>query len=329
MSGVFFGVSDGGFDFSFSIWIFDPARQGDHAVVGEDVAIEWIQSGVVDVGDEHAFAQVIEHDDTGTTTQSAKRFLVQLGPDARAGAESQQAYCLTAIAEGQHEQSCASIFAGLRIADHRAGAVIDLGLFSWRGKDYRTRLQGRVSAKLANETFDRLIATAKPTLGHQILPDRHGIAIAAQTQFDRIPERFAETGGQSTLRLFRSRVAQLHAKPGGHLILIGRFCGFCFCFSLRRKVFGVGVGVGVGVDVGRFCRVRPGGHLVGRFCRRSPSPHPRRTHSDPGRFQVGTGGLPTHPGLLLDAPQGPSESSQGYNLLFFRFAQDVAHTDEG
>ena len=272
------GMSDGGLDFSFSIGIFDPARQGDHAIVGEDVAIEWIQSGIVDVGDEHAFAQVIEHDDTGTTTQSAKRFLVQLGPDTRAGAESQQAYCLTAIAEGQHEQSGASIFAGLRIADHGAGAVIDLGLFSWRGKDYRTRLQGLVSAKLANETFDRLIATAKPTLGHQILPDGHGIAIAAQAEFDRIPERFAETGGPSRLRIFRSRVAQLHAKPGGHLILIGRFCGFCFCFSLRGKVFGVGVGVGVGV--GRFCRVRPGGHLVGRFCRR------RRPHIRGGRTPI-------------------------------------------
>jgi hypothetical protein len=32
---------------------------------------------------------------------------------------------------------------------------------------------------------------------------------------------------------------------------------------------------------------------------------------------------------LLDAPQWPSESSQGYDLLFFRFAQDVAHIDEG
>ena len=37
----------------------------------------------------------------------------------------------------------------------------------------------------------------------------------------------------------------------------------------------------------------------------------------------------THPGRLLDAPQGPSESSQGYHLLFFRFAQDVAHANEG
>src|ERR1019366_6730903 len=42
-----------------------------------------------------------------------------------------------------------------------------------------------------------------------------------------------------------------------------------------------------------------------------------------------SGGLPTHPGLLLDAPQWPSESSQGNHLLFFRFAQDVAHIDEG
>jgi len=41
-------------------------------------------------------------------------------------------------------------------------------------------------------------------------------------------------------------------------------------------------------------------------------------------FSVGA-----HPGLLLDAPQWPSESTQGYHLLFFRFAQDVAHTDEG
>ncbi len=162
----FFGVSDGGLDFSFSIWIFDPARQGHCTVVGEDVAIEWIQRGIVDVGDEHAFAQVIEHDDARTTTQATKRFLMQLGPDARAGAEGQQAYGLAAVPERQHEQSRASVFARLRIADHRAGAVIDLGFFTRGGNNHRARLQWPVSAKLANEAFDGLIATAKPTLGH-------------------------------------------------------------------------------------------------------------------------------------------------------------------
>ncbi len=184
-----------------------------------------------------------------------------------------------------------------------------------------------VSAKLANEAFDGLIAAVEPALGHQVLPDRHGIATLAQTQLDRLTERFAETGGRNGLGRFmlssRSTPRQTRWSPHS----LGRFCGSCFCFSLRGKVFGVGVGVD---RVGRFCRVRPGGHpFVGRFCRRSPSPRTRRAHSDPGRFQVGSGGLPTHPGLLLDAPQGPSEPSQGYDLLFFRFAQDVAHTDEG
>ena len=53
-------------------------------------------------------AQVIEHHDAGTATQSAKRFLVQLGPDARAGAEAEQAYRLATVAERQHKQSRAS-----------------------------------------------------------------------------------------------------------------------------------------------------------------------------------------------------------------------------
>src|ERR1019366_3165314 len=65
---------------------------------------------------------------------------MQLGPDAGAGAESQQAYGLAAVPERHHEQSCAAIFARLRGADHRAGAVIDLGLFPWRGENHRPRL---------------------------------------------------------------------------------------------------------------------------------------------------------------------------------------------
>ena len=56
-------VADAGFDFPFAIGIADAARQGDHAVMGEHVAIERIQRRVVDVRREHAFAQVIEDDD--------------------------------------------------------------------------------------------------------------------------------------------------------------------------------------------------------------------------------------------------------------------------
>ena len=93
-----------------------------------------------------------------------------------------------------------------------------------------------------------------------------------------------------------------------------KFLLLLFCCSLRRKVFGVGVEF---VRVGRFCRVRPGGHLIGRFCRRSSSPCPRRPHSDPCRLQVRTGCLATHPGLLLDAPQRPSQSPRATACCFF------------
>ena len=56
-------VADAGFDLALPIRIADAARQGDDAVVREDVAIERIERRVVDVGREHAFAQIVEHDD--------------------------------------------------------------------------------------------------------------------------------------------------------------------------------------------------------------------------------------------------------------------------
>jgi hypothetical protein len=72
-----------------------------------------------------------------------------------------------------------------------------------------------------------------------------------------------------------------------------------------------------------------GGDIVrdGRFYRCSPSPRTWRTHTDAGCLQIGASRFSTHPGLLLDAAQRPSQSSQGYYLLWFRFAQDVAHAD--
>src|SRR5260370_765142 len=52
------GVADARFNFSFSIWILDPTGQGNRAIVRQDVAIERIQSGMIDVRDGHAYAQL-------------------------------------------------------------------------------------------------------------------------------------------------------------------------------------------------------------------------------------------------------------------------------
>jgi hypothetical protein len=47
-------------------------RHGDRAIVGEHIAVERIKSGIVDVGDEHAFAQIVEHDNPRDATESTK-----------------------------------------------------------------------------------------------------------------------------------------------------------------------------------------------------------------------------------------------------------------
>ena len=54
------GVADGSLDLALPIRVPDAARQGDDAVVGEHVAVERIELGVVDVGGEDALLQVIE-----------------------------------------------------------------------------------------------------------------------------------------------------------------------------------------------------------------------------------------------------------------------------
>jgi CRP-like cAMP-binding protein len=53
-------------DFAFAIWILDATRHGHRTVVREDVAIKRIESGIVNVGNKHAFAQVVEHNDACT-----------------------------------------------------------------------------------------------------------------------------------------------------------------------------------------------------------------------------------------------------------------------
>jgi hypothetical protein len=83
----FLRVADAGLDFALAIWILNATWHGDRVVVGKHIAIERIERGIVNVGDEHALAQIVEHDDASSPAQPAKGAFVQLGPDARTGAE--------------------------------------------------------------------------------------------------------------------------------------------------------------------------------------------------------------------------------------------------
>ena len=176
------------------------------------------------VRDDHAFAQVIQHDEAGSATESAERGLVQLGPDAGTGLERQQPDRFAAVAQRHHEQPRPSVLARLRIPDHRSGPVVDLRFLSSSGLDDSDRFRGSHSPEFANETLDRFVAAGKTVIRDQVLPDRHRVAATLQRLLNRLPVRLAGTARRwawrGSRRLCRDRILGL--RVGGHLV--GRFC---------------------------------------------------------------------------------------------------------
>jgi hypothetical protein len=191
-----------------------------------------------------------------TTTPPAeppKRFFVQLGPAPRARREGEQADALAAIAEGEDEEARATVLPRDRMPHHRAFAVVDLPFLARRGDDDGVGLGSARTAELRHVAPHARVARGEPVLIDEVLPDRHGIAAAAEGLFDQLAVRLAGAGRRRPAGPGR----HTHAKVGGHLT--GRICGV-------------------------------GGHLYGRFCGRV-APPPGRAHRQPGGFQVRPGGL--------------------------------------
>ena len=115
---------------ALAIGIADAAGQRDDAVMGEHVAVERVQGGVVDVGREHALAEIVEDDDLHGAAEAAEGLLVQLAPAPRARREGQQADALAAVAEGEDEEPRAAVLPGERMPHHRAVAVVDLAFLA-------------------------------------------------------------------------------------------------------------------------------------------------------------------------------------------------------
>jgi len=148
---------------------------------------------------------------------------VQLRPDAGTGAEGEKANRFATTAQGHHKQPGTSVLAGLGIPHHGAAAVIDLGFLTGSGDDHDAGFRCLRAAQLAHEALYALVVVGEAVLRDQILPDGSGIATSAESQLDGIPVRFAETGRPNLGGSLWFRSAQLHAKPGDHPVLVGRF----------------------------------------------------------------------------------------------------------
>ena len=173
-------VADAGFDLPFAIGIAHAARQRDDAVMREHVAIERIERRIVNIRGEDALAKIVEHDDLDRAAEPAKRAFVQLRPDLRARSPRQQPHRLARVAQSEHEQAHAAVLPGLRVAHHRALAVVGLAFLPGGGGDHHARLGRRAAAQRQHEPSDTGVACGESVIVDEVLPDGHGVAATGQ-----------------------------------------------------------------------------------------------------------------------------------------------------
>ena len=159
---------------------------------------------------------------------------------------------------------------------------------------------GALAAERHHEAPHAGVAGREAVLIDEVLPDRHGVAAAAEGQLDQLAIRLAGAGRRGPAgrrrppRRARRGPAASSAGVGGHL-------------------------------TGRVCRV--GGHPTGRFWRWPPAA--RRADRDPGGLEIGARRLAPDARRLFDAAQRPAQPPQSENLLLLVVPQDVGHPGGG
>jgi hypothetical protein len=175
-----------------AIGVADATGQRHGAVVREHVPVERVQGGIVDVGREHALTEIVEDGGADGAAEPAEGLFVELGPSARARLEGEQADALAAVAQGEDEQARAAVLPRDRVPHHRTVAVVDLPFFARGGHDHGMRVGRLRAAQLAHEAPHAGVPGREAVLVDQVLPDRHGVAAAAEGQLDQLPIRLSQ-----------------------------------------------------------------------------------------------------------------------------------------
>ena len=201
------GVADTALHLPLAIWIADATGHSDGAVVGEHVAVEGIDFWIVDVGTQHAFGEIVEHDIFGRSAEAAEGGCVQLRPNLRTRMKAEQPDAFAAESERQNEEPGAAVVTGFRIANLRAGTVVDLSFLARRRDDDGAGFPCLCAPLLADEAFDGFVGAGEAVVVDQFLPDRHGVAAGQQALLNELAVGLAGAGGTG--------------RADGHLI--GRF----------------------------------------------------------------------------------------------------------
>ncbi|KLN52038.1 hypothetical protein VPARA_68490 [Variovorax paradoxus] len=180
--------------------------------------VDRIERGLVQVGLQDAFLEVVEDDVVGGPAEVGPGLLVQLSPDLLAGFPDHAAEATPRVAQRGHEQAGFAPALGARHPRGGAFTVVDLHLLAGR-KAQTIKLLGLLVAKLGAEPFDRVVGAVKAVQVDQVLVDGGGVAAQAQLGVDEGAVGFALGGGQRRRYRPGSRWpgwSSLTGKVGGH-----------------------------------------------------------------------------------------------------------------
>ena len=211
------GVADGMLHRALAIGVTHPRRVGHHGVVRQGGGVHRVEIGLVQVGLQDAFLEVVQHHVLRAAAKVAKGLLVQLGPDLLAGLPDHAPEAGARVAQRGHEQPRFAIPIAAGHAGGRPLAVVHLHLLAGQ-KAQAVELLGLLVPEPRTETLDRVVLAGKAVLVDQVLVDRRGVALQAQLHLDELAMGFAQRGGRRIHRRWPgwgNWIGRAGGHPGG------------------------------------------------------------------------------------------------------------------
>ena len=170
-----------------------------HVVVLECGGVNGVELGLVDVGLEYAFLEVVQHHVSARPTEVAPCLLMQPGPGFLAGLPDHATKAAPRVAQRCHEQAGFTVADGTQHAGGCALAVVDLHLLAGR-KLQAVELFGLAVTQLGGKSLNGVVGAREAKLIDQVLVDGHGVAFEAQLGLDVVPVGLADGGAGQRFR---------------------------------------------------------------------------------------------------------------------------------
>ena len=151
--------------------------------MGQRGGVHRVELGLVQIGLDYPFLEVVEHHVLAGTAKVAPGLLVQPGPSLLAGLPYHAAKAAPGVTQRHHEQAWFAVPGGAQHTGGRALAVVHLRLLR-RGELQSVELLGCALAQATGKSLDAVVGAGETVLIDQVLVDSHEVAFEPQLCFD-------------------------------------------------------------------------------------------------------------------------------------------------